>query len=74
MEVGRGLVYLCQTRLEDIQIDVSSYAVVKMDVVHENSKDVKMEVPPDDTMLTIWNEVTRRVHWRKISIDVTRQQ
>jgi hypothetical protein len=53
MEVGRGLVYLCQTMLDDIQINVSSYAVVKMDVVHENSKDLKMEVPSDDTMLTI---------------------
>jgi hypothetical protein len=53
MEVRRGLVYPCQTMLDDIEIDVSSYAVVKVDMVHENSKDLKLEVPPDDTMLTM---------------------
>jgi hypothetical protein len=38
MEVGRGLVYPRQTMLADIQIDTSSYAVVKVDMVHDNSK------------------------------------
>jgi hypothetical protein len=28
MEVGRGLVYPCQTMLDDVQIDASSYVVV----------------------------------------------
>jgi hypothetical protein len=70
MEVGRGLVYPHQTMLDDVEIDVSSYAVVKVDMVHENSKDLKLEVPPDDTTLTMRDAVTRRVQWRPTSIDV----
>jgi hypothetical protein len=70
IEVGRGLVYPCQTMLDDVQIDTSSYAVVKMDMVHENSKDLKLEVPPDDTMLTMRDADTRRVQWRRTSIDI----
>jgi hypothetical protein len=61
MEVRRGLVYPCQTMLGDVQIDELSYAVVKEDMVHENSKDLKLEVPPDDTMLTLRDAVKRRV-------------
>jgi hypothetical protein len=61
MEVGRGLVYPHQTMLNDIKIDISSYAVVNVDMVHENSKDLKLEVPPDDMMLTMQDAVTRRV-------------
>jgi hypothetical protein len=68
MKVGRGLVYLGQTMLDDIQIDTSSYAVVKMDMVHDNLKDLKLEVPPDDTTLTIRDAVARRVQWRRTSI------
>jgi hypothetical protein len=30
MEVGRGLVYPCQTMLDDVEIDVSSYVVIKV--------------------------------------------
>jgi hypothetical protein len=61
MEVRRGLVYPCQTMLDDVQIDTSSYAVVKVDMVHDNSKDLKLKVPTDDTTLTMRNAVTRRV-------------
>jgi hypothetical protein len=68
MEVGRGLVYPGQTMLDDIQIDTSSYAVIKVDMVHDNSKDLKLEVPPDDTMLTMHDAVARRVQWRCTSI------
>jgi hypothetical protein len=64
MEVGRGLVYPLLTMLDDIQIDTSSYVVVKVDMVHDNSKDLKLEMPPDDTTLTMWDVVTRRVQWR----------
>jgi hypothetical protein len=64
MEVGRGLVYPRQNILDDVKIDTSSYAVVKVDMVHENSKYLKLEVPPDDTMLTMRDAVTRRVQWR----------
>jgi hypothetical protein len=53
MEVGRGLVYPGQAMLDDVQIDTSSYAVVKVDMVHENSKDLKLELPPDDTTMTM---------------------
>jgi hypothetical protein len=68
MEVERGLVYPCQTMLNDIQIDTSSYVVVKLDMVHNNSKDLKLEVPPDDITLTIRDAVARRVKWRQNSI------
>jgi hypothetical protein len=46
-------VYPRQTMLDIVEIDVSSYVVVKVDMVHENSKDLKLEVPLDDTMLTM---------------------
>jgi hypothetical protein len=61
MEVRRVIVYPRQTMLDDVEIEVSSYAVVKVDKVHENLKDLKLKVPPDDTMLTMRDAVTRRV-------------
>jgi hypothetical protein len=61
MDVGRGLVYPCQTMLDDLQIYTSSYAMVKVDMVHENSKDLNLELPPDDITLTMQDVVTRRV-------------
>jgi hypothetical protein len=64
MEVGRGLVYPRQTMLDDVQINTSSYVVVKVDMVHDNSKDLKLEVPPDDMTLTIRDAVSIRVQWR----------
>jgi hypothetical protein len=64
MEVERGLVYPGQTMLDDIQIDTSSYAVVKVDMVHDNSKDLKLEVPPNDMTLTMWDAAAKRVQWR----------
>jgi hypothetical protein len=45
MEVGKGLVYPHQTLLDDVQINASSYVVVKVDMVHENTKNLKLEVP-----------------------------
>jgi hypothetical protein len=70
MKVRRGLVYPRQTMLDDVKIDTSSYAVVKVDMVHDNSKDLRLDVPPDDTTLTKWDAVTWRVQWRWTSIDV----
>jgi hypothetical protein len=70
MEVRRGLVYPRQTMLDDVEIDASSYDVVKVDMVHENSKDLKLKVPPDDMTPIIQDVVTRRVQWRRTSIDV----
>jgi hypothetical protein len=58
MEVGRGLVYPHQTMLDDIQIDTSSYIVVKVNMVHDNSKDLKLEVPLDDMTLPMRDAVT----------------
>jgi hypothetical protein len=58
--------------LDNVQIDVSSYTVIKVDMVHENSKDLKLEVPLDDMTLTMRDAVTRRVQWRRTSIDVDR--
>jgi hypothetical protein len=70
MEVRRGLVYPCHTMLNNVQIDTSSYAVVKVDMVHGNSKDLKLKIPPDDMMLTMRDALTRRIQWRWISIDI----
>jgi hypothetical protein len=53
IEIKRGLVYPRQTMLDDIQIDISSYAMVKVDMVHDNLKDLKLKMPPDDTTLTM---------------------
>jgi hypothetical protein len=61
MEVGRGLVYPRQTMLDDVEIDTSSYAMVMVDMVHDNLKDLKLKVPPDDMTLTMQDAVTRRV-------------
>jgi hypothetical protein len=47
--------------LDDVEINTSSYVVLKVDMVHNNLKDMKLEVPPDDTTLTIQDAVTRRV-------------
>jgi hypothetical protein len=70
MEVGRGLVYPRQTMHGDVEIHTSSYDVVKVDMVHKNSKDLKLEVTPDDMTLTMRDTITRRVQWRQTSIDV----
>jgi hypothetical protein len=51
MQVERGLVYPHQTLLDDVQIDTSSYVVVNVNMVQDNLKDLKLEVPPDDTSL-----------------------
>jgi hypothetical protein len=39
-------------------------------MVYENLKDLKLEVPSDDTMQTIRDAVTKKVQWRWTSIDV----
>jgi hypothetical protein len=61
MEVGKGLVYPHQTLLDDVQIDASAYVVVKVDIVHENVKNIKVEVALDDMTLTLWDAITKRV-------------
>jgi hypothetical protein len=53
MLVKRGIVYPRQTMLDGMEIDISSYVVIKVDMVHENLKDLKLKVPPDDAMLTV---------------------
>jgi hypothetical protein len=63
-------VYPCQTMLDDVQIDTSSYVIVKVDMVHNNLKDLKLKVPSNDTTLTMRDAVTRMVQWRWISVDV----
>jgi hypothetical protein len=71
MEVEKGLVYPHQTLLDDVQIDTTSYVVVKVDVVHENAKKpLKLEVLPNDTKLTLWDAISIGVQWRRTSIDV----
>jgi hypothetical protein len=70
MEVGKGIVYPRMYTLDDVPIDSVSFVVVKMDMVHKNAKNLNLEVAPDDTTLTLRDAVTRRVRWRRTSIDV----
>jgi hypothetical protein len=51
-------VYPHRTILDNVQINTSSYVVVKMDMVHDNLKNVKLKVPPDDTTLNMWDAIT----------------
>jgi hypothetical protein len=70
MEVRKGIVYPRMYTLDDVPIDSVSFVVVKVDMMHENAKNLNLEVPPpNDTTLTLWDAVTRRVKWRT-SIDV----
>jgi hypothetical protein len=61
MEVGKRLVYPHQTQLDDGMFDASTYVVVKVGMVHENVKNMNLEVPPDDATLTPWDVITRRL-------------
>jgi hypothetical protein len=70
MEVGKGIVYPRMYTLDDVPIDSVSFTMVKVDMVHEYAKNLNLEVPPDDTTLTLRDVVTRRVQWRRTSIDV----
>jgi hypothetical protein len=65
MEVRKCIIYLRMYTLDDIPIDSVSFAVVKVDMVHENVKNLNLEVAPDDTTLTLQDAVTRRVQWRR---------
>jgi hypothetical protein len=69
MKVGKGIVYPRMYTLDDVPIDSVSFAVVKVDMVHENVKNLTLEVAHNDTTLTLRDAVTRRVQW-KTSIDV----
>jgi hypothetical protein len=69
MEVRKGLVYPHQTLLDNVHIDALAYVVVIVDMVHENAKYMKLEVPPDDMTLTLWDAITRRVQWTYIDVD-----
>jgi hypothetical protein len=70
MEVGKGIIYPRMYTLDDVPIDSVSFDVVKVDMVHENVKNLNLEVPPNDTTLALRDAVTRRVQWRRTSIDV----
>jgi hypothetical protein len=63
-------VYPHHTLLDDLQIDASVYIVVMVDMVHENVKNMKLEVPQNDTTLTLWDPIIRRIQWRRTFIDV----
>jgi hypothetical protein len=69
MEDRKGIIYPRMYTLDDVPIDNVSFAVVKVDMVHDNAKNLNLELPPDDTTLTLRDAVTRRVQWRT-SIDV----
>jgi hypothetical protein len=61
MEVEKGIVYPRMYTLDDVPIDSVSFVVVKVDMVHENVKNLNFEVAPDDTTLTLRDVVTSRV-------------
>jgi hypothetical protein len=69
MEVRKCIIYPRMYTLDDVQIDSVSFVVVKVDMMHENVKNLNLEVAPDDTTLTVWDAATRRVQWRT-TIDV----
>jgi hypothetical protein len=70
MEVRKSIVYPRMYTLDVVPIDSVSFVVVKVDMMHENAKNLNLEVPPpNDTTLTLRDAVTRRVKWRT-SIDV----
>jgi hypothetical protein len=56
--------------VNDVQIETSSYAAVKVDMVHDNSTNLKLKVLPDDIMLTMRDAVARRDQWRWTTIDI----
>jgi hypothetical protein len=58
MEVGKGIIYPRMYTLDDVPIDSVSFAVVKVDMVYENVKNLNLEVPPDDTTLTLWEPIS----------------
>jgi hypothetical protein len=62
-------VYPHQAMLDDVHINNGTYAVVKVDMVYVNAKNMKLEVPPDNTTLTLQDAINRRVMWMS-SIDV----
>jgi hypothetical protein len=70
MEVGKWLVCPHQASIDDVQINTSAYDVVRVDMLHENVKNMKVEAPPDDTTLTLCDPITRRIQWRRTSINV----
>jgi hypothetical protein len=61
MEVGKGIVYPRMYILDDVPINSVSFAVVKVDMVDENTKNLNLKVAPDDTILTLRDAVTRMV-------------
>jgi hypothetical protein len=61
MEVRKGIIYPRMSTLDDVPIDSVSFAVVKVDMVHESAKNLNLHVAPDDTTMTLWDAVTRRV-------------
>jgi hypothetical protein len=61
MEVGKGIVYPRMYTLDNVLIDSVIFVVVKLDMVHENMKNLNLEVAHDDTTLTLRDAVTRRV-------------
>jgi hypothetical protein len=61
MEVRKGVIYPRMYTLDNTSINSVSFAMVKVDMVHENMKNLNLEVAPDDTTLTLWDAVTRRV-------------
>jgi hypothetical protein len=70
MEVGKGLVIPHQALCDDLFIDTLAYVVVKVDMVHGNAKNIKLEVSPDDMIVTLRNAITRRVQWGKTYNDI----
>jgi hypothetical protein len=53
MEVRKGIIYRRMYTLDDVPIDSVSFAVVKVDMVHENAKNLNLDVAPNDTTLTL---------------------
>jgi hypothetical protein len=74
MEVGKCIIYPRMYMLDDVPIDNVSFAMVKVDMAHENTKNLNLKVPPDDMILTLRDVVTRRSSGGELLLMLTQQQ
>ena len=65
MEVAKGTVYPNVTTIYDSVPVGPDFAVVRIDVVHENSMDVQLEVQPDDLTRTLRDSQYTQLQWRR---------
>ncbi|KAG2561432.1 hypothetical protein PVAP13_8KG213701 [Panicum virgatum] len=71
MEVAKGLVYPQQTILHSVLI-LFGYAVVKVEMVIDDAKDIELVPPPNDEIRTLGEAILQRIQWKRSCIVVNR--